>query len=128
VRADDQPDYGIETLLNLDGWTTEVGGGFWLSIKAFRVPPDACRPHGLNYSLTMHRPGGKRILGYDNAHAPKLGSGPAAKSQRRAGGCDHRHFRERLAWYDFESAGKLVEDFWTDVQTILEEEGVPWTE
>jgi hypothetical protein len=128
VATDDRPDDGVETLLNLDGWTTEVGGGFWLSVKAFRVPPDALRPQGLNYSLTMHRPGGRRILGYDNAHHPRIGSGPAARSQRETRGCDHRHFRERVTWYDFESAAKLMEDFWKDAQAILEEEGVPWTE
>lgn len=126
--TDDQPDYGIETLLNLDGWTTEVGGGFWISVKAFTVPPDELRPHGINYSMSMHRPGGTRILGYDNAHPPKIGSGPAQKSQQRSRGSDHRHFRERVTWYDFESPGKLVEDFWNDVQTVLEEEGVPWTD
>ena len=126
--SSDHTDHGIETLLNLHGWTDEVGGGFWVSVKAFRVPPDELRPHGINYTLTMHRPGGKRIVGYDNAHAPPIGSGPARKSQQRAKGFDHRHFRERITWYDFESPVKLMEDFWADVQTILEEEGVPWTE
>jgi hypothetical protein len=81
-----------------------------------------------NYALTMHRPGGTRIVGYDNAHPPRIGGGPAANSQRRSRGYDHRHFRERVTWYDFESAGKLMEDFWKDVATILKEEGVPWTE
>jgi hypothetical protein len=126
--ADDQPDYGLETLLTLHGWTDEVGGGFWVSVKAFRVPPDDCRPQGINYSLSMHRPGGKRIVGYDNAHPPKIGRGPARRSLRRSRGCDHRHFRGRITWYDFESPVKLMEDFWTDVQTMLEEEGVPWTD
>ena len=123
----DHTDYGIETLLNLHGWTDEVGGGFWISVKAFRVPPDDCRPHGINYSLSMHHPRGKRIVGYDNAHWPRIGSGPARKSQQRSRGGDHRHFREKITWYEFESPGKLMEDFWNDVQTILEEEGVPWT-
>lgn len=126
--TDDSRDHEIEALLNLDGWTDEVGGGFWVAVKAFRVPPDDCRPHGINYSLTLHRRGGKRILGYDNSHPPKIGSGPAARSRRANRGCDHRHFRDRLSWYEFESPGKLMEDFWRDVQTILEEEGVPWTE
>jgi hypothetical protein len=66
-------------------------------------------------------------VGYDNAHYPKVGTGPAAKSQQRSRGCDHRHYRERLTWYDFESPERLIEDFWRDVQTILDEEGVPWT-
>lgn len=119
-------DHGIETLLNLHGWTAEVGEGFWVCVKAFRIHPDTGRPHGLNYSLTMHRPGGSRLLGYDNAHYPKIGSGPSRRSQRIARGFDHRHFRERINWYDFESSTKLIDDFWTDVATIMGEEGVPW--
>jgi hypothetical protein len=31
-------------------------------------------------------------------------------------------------WYDFDSAPKLIEDFWNDVQSLLKEEGVPWME
>jgi hypothetical protein len=126
--ADGRPDHGIETLLDLDGWADEVRGGFWVSVKAFRVPPDACRPQGINYSLSMHAPSGERLVGYDNAHPPKIGSGPAARSKRRRRGCDHRHFRGRIAWYEFQSPVKLMKDFWRDVQTILEEEGVPWAE
>jgi hypothetical protein len=126
--ADDEPESGIENLLDLHGWTDEVGGGFWISVKAFLVPPNELRPHGINYSLTMHRPGGSRIVGYDNAHPPRIGSGPAQKSQRLGRRGDHRHYRDRVTWYDFESPEKLMEDFWKDVQCILEEEGVPWTE
>ncbi len=126
--ARDQPDYGIETLLNLDGWTHEVGGGFWISVKAVRVTPDAARPHGIGYTLTLHHSDGERVLGYDNAHPPDVGSGPAMKSRRRGRPRDHRHFRGRVGWYDFESPVKLMEDFWKDVQTILEEEDVSWTE
>ncbi len=28
-------------------------------------------PHEIRYALTLHEPYGKRILGYDNAHAVK---------------------------------------------------------
>jgi hypothetical protein len=128
VATDDERDYGIETLLSLDGWTDELGGGFWISVKVFRVPPDELRPHGINYSMTMHRPGGTRIVGYDNAHRPRIGSGPARKSRQSGRGCDHRHFRGAITWYDYESSVKLMEDFWRDVQCVLKEEGVPWTE
>jgi hypothetical protein len=74
----------------------------------------------------MHRPKGSRILGYDNAHSPKIGSGPAKRSQRLGRACDHRHYRNSIAWYDFESPAKLIEDFWIDVHALMEEEGVPW--
>jgi hypothetical protein len=117
---------GLETLLSLHGWTDEVGEGYWVLVRAIRVPVDEMRPHGINYTLTMHRPGGSRILGYDNAHVPKIGSGPAKRSLREGRGCDHRHYRSRITWYDFESPAKLIEDFWTDVRALMKEEGVPW--
>ena len=124
----DRPDFGIEPLLNLHGWTDEVGGGFSISVKAVRVPPDEGKPQGISYTLTMHGPGGERLLGYDNAHLPDIGTGPARKSRRRRKGRDHRHFRGRVTWYHFESPVKLIEDFWKDVEKILEDEGVTWME
>lgn len=124
--SNDADDADVETLLNLNGWTQEVGGGFWLCIKVFRVRADIKRPHGINYSLTMHRPGGSRILGYDNAHYPKIKGGPSARSERIARGFDHRHFRDGVTWYDFRSPVKLLEDFWADVEAIMKQEGVRW--
>jgi hypothetical protein len=121
-------DFGLEALLNLHGWSGDVGGGFWVSVRAVRVTPDAQRPHGIGYSLTLHRPDGERVLGYDNAHPPGIGSGPARKSRRRGRPRDHRHYRGRVGWYEFKSAVKLMEDFWKDVEVVLEEEDVPWTE
>jgi hypothetical protein len=60
VTRDDAPDHDLETLLNLDGWTAEIGGGFWVSVTALRVPADLGRPRGINYSLTrsMHQSDG----------------------------------------------------------------------
>lgn len=117
----------LDALLNLHGWTDEVGAGFWIAVRVYRVEANEERPHGLSYSLTLHRPGGSRIVGYDNAHWPNIGKGPARRAQRRGRGCDHRHFRGRLEWYDFETPVKLIEDFWADVRTVMDEEGVPWT-
>ena len=115
---------GLATLLDLHGITAEVGGGFWVSMKASRVPPTGGRPHGIQYSLSMHRPGNDRIVGYDNAHTPKVGGGPSAPSRRRALAFDHRHFKGRVSAYVFTSPEKLLEDFWSDVETILKEEGI----
>ena len=47
------------------------GGGYWVKIEAWVVPASKDIPHGIRYSLTLHEPYGKRILGYDNAHAVK---------------------------------------------------------
>lgn len=128
MTPDDARDHDLEALLSLHGWNSEIGGGFWVSVTAIRVAPDEGRPHGISYSLTLHSPGGERILGYDNAHFPPIGSGPAQKSFRKSRAYDHRHRRNRITWYAFDSAPKLMEDFWNDVQSLLKEEGVPWME
>lgn len=119
-------DHDLEALLALHEWSAEVGGGFWVLVIAFRVVPDPGGPHGIGYSLTLHRPEGERILGYDNPHYPPIGGGPGQKARRKRRGYDHLHQRNRIMWYDFETAAKLVEDFWNDVRGVLEEEGVPW--
>ncbi|MGE0024066.1 MAG: DUF6516 family protein [Hyphomicrobium sp.] len=93
-------------------------------MKVRRVEKSGGRPHGIQYALTMHRPGNERVVGYDNAHAPKVGSGPSAPSRQRSLAFDHRHFREKVTACPFVSAEKLLEDFWSDVETILKEEGI----
>ena len=50
----------LDRLLYLDGFIAEVGGGFWVKIAVQRVPPDAGRPHGISYTLTLHDPAGLR--------------------------------------------------------------------
>lgn len=115
---------GIENLLNLHNYDGEVGSGYWVSIRAFRVPAHKGQPHGLSYSLSLHTPGDSRLLGYDNAHELKLFSGPARRSRRRQLHWDHRHWRDSVYIYDFVSAGQLLQDFWADVEKMLEEEGV----
>lgn len=115
---------GASTLLDLNGHTIEVGSGFWVSMSVNRVQPDAGRPHGIQYALTLHAPGGRRIMGYDNAHAPKLRSGPSRRSVTPLA-FDHVHREGRVFAYEFQSPGDLLEDFWSDVDAILKEEGVP---
>jgi hypothetical protein len=68
------------------------------------VPPSK---HGLKYSLFYGRPG-FRAVGYDN----ERGKG------------DHRHFRGIETDYQFTSVEQLIDDFWSDVQTLR---GIKWT-
>jgi len=68
------------------------------------VPPSK---HGLKYSLFYGRPG-FRAVGYDN----ERGKG------------DHRHFRGIETDYRFTSVEQLIDDFWSDVQTLR---GIKWT-
>ena len=95
-----------------------------MSISARRIPHDAGRPGAIEYALTLHRPGGKRILGYDNAHAPDVRTGPSNRSARPTA-FDHVHKGERVVPYTFRSPGDLLEDFWRNVEKILKEEGEP---
>ena len=124
MSDDDEHQLGLDVLIDLHGVTAEVGGGFWVSMKARRIPPDAGRPHGIQYALTIHRPGNDRVMGYDNAHSPDVGSGPSRRSRRRSLSYDHRHYREVTRAYAFETPAKLLEDFWADVERILKEEGI----
>ena len=72
-------DRTADTLLDLDNNVFEVGGGYWVKMKATRVPPDAARPYGVDYSLTLHNASGDRIIGYDNAHNVRTTAGPSGK-------------------------------------------------
>jgi Family of unknown function (DUF6516) len=111
----------LSYLLDLDGYVAEVGGGFWIKACVYRVEANESAPHGVSYSLTLHSPTGQRVVGYDNAHpfSQRHGMRTIVKLTN-----DHRHYRDRLEPYRFESAAKLMEDFWTDVARFLLEEGV----
>ena len=109
-------------LLDLDGSILEMGEGYWVKIKARRVPPDVGRPDGVNYSLSLLSPDGDRLVGYDNAHSVRTGSGPAS---RRDPPFDHRHRDHQAKPYEYTDAATLLGDFWADVVRVLQEEGVP---
>jgi hypothetical protein len=60
-----------------------------MKIEAWRVDATEEIPHAIRYSLTLHDPYGKRILGCDNAHLVK-----PPKKFKYAGrimAYDHRH-------------------------------------
>jgi hypothetical protein len=106
----------LETLLALHGIVYRLDQGFWVKFKAYRVPPSEQIPHGIAYSLTLHDQHNDRVFGIDNAHAyqPK---------RKKYGGrkvtWDHRHNREKILPYEFESAAQLLADFWREVEKIL---------
>jgi hypothetical protein len=89
-----------------------------VAIRAVKVAPSKDRPHGLQYSITLHNPKGERMLGYDNAH------GVDAPASRKKRAFDHRHYRGKSKTYIFRSPAELLVDFWEDVEVILKEEGV----
>ena len=111
-------DSSLDNLRYLDGVSYVVDGPFWVKFEVKQVPETLERPHGLDYSLTLHDGDGQRILGFDNAHAITEGSGPGAKTRIEY---DHAHKGQRIRFYDYKDAVTLLTDFWMEVDKILEE-------
>ena len=111
-------DPSLDVLLELDGQVLVVDpqGGHWVRFVVTRVPVSAEKPHGLDYSLTLHGPDGERLVGFDNAH-------PVAR-QKRGQAQDHRHRLRTIKAYDYRDAATLLGDFWAMVDTVLRERGV----
>jgi len=116
-------DPGAEVLLELDGqvFVVDAKGQYWVRFSVLRVTASPQRPHGLNYSLTLHGPGGQRLVGFDNAHPVRETRGPGGKGRAPQ---DHRHRMETVRPYRFKDAATLLEDFWAEVDRLLKEKGV----
>ena len=99
---------GIETLLELDQQILDQGNGYWIKIEAKRVTQTKEIPHGIRYSLTLHEPYGKRILGYDNAHAVKPPKKFKFAGQRLPYDHKHRHISDQGTPYDSECLSTFV--------------------
>ncbi len=112
-------DLGLEMLLLLDGenFVVEANGSCWVKFVAIRVPPTLERPQGINYSLTLHDDEGARLLGFDNAHPIREGTGPGAQTRIEY---DHKHAGERIRFYQYSDAVTLLEDFWAEVEAVLQ--------
>ena len=119
--ADRDPD--LDALLDLDGQTlfVDAAGRHWVKFVVTRVPATPEKPHGLDYSLTLHGPGGERLVGFDNAHPVAEGWGPG---RRRRAARDHRHRLRTVRAYEYRDAASLLGDFWVEVDAVLRERGV----
>jgi Family of unknown function (DUF6516) len=91
-------------------------GGHLVQFVVTRVPASPEKPHGLDYSLTLHGPDGERLVGFDNAHA--------VAHEQRGGPRDHRHRLRTIRPYDYQDAATLLADFWETVDSVLRERGV----
>lgn len=111
----------IESLLDLHGSIIDQGDGYWIKLEAWRVEASPQVPHGIRYSLTLHEPGGKRILGYDNAHAVMPRSRFGCAGHVLAYDHRHRHGRDKGRPYEFKDAYELLADFFEDVDCVLHE-------
>lgn len=110
---------GLQNLLDLAGSIIEQGEGYWIKIEAWSVASGKEIPHGIRYSLTLHEPYGKRIFGYDNAHAVRPPKKFKFAGQRLAYDHKHRHVSDKGVPYAFVDAHQLLNDFFTEVDQVL---------
>ena len=85
------------------------------------VPASKDIPHGIRYALTLHEPYGKRILGYDNAHAVKPPKKFRYAGTRLPYDHKHRHASDKGVPYEFKDAHQLLSDFFSEVDRVLME-------
>jgi predicted transcriptional regulator len=64
----------------------------WVRFVVTRVPVSREKPHGIDYSLTLHGSDGERLVGFDNAH-------PVAR-QKRGEPQNHRHRLRTIRPYE----------------------------
>jgi len=109
---------GLNTLLDLDGFTYRLDKGYWVKFEAHVVSVTDQIPHGISYCLTLHDRHNRRVIGFDNAHGY-----PPRSRRKKFGGrkvtWDHKHNSEEVTLYDFESAAQLIEDFWEEVSKVV---------
>ena len=120
-------DPSLDTLLFLDGTAYAFGpdGAYRVRIDVKRVPVTEEKPHGLDYSLTLHGPYSgdpkdTRLIGFDNAHPVRSRAGPSGRRKT----WDHRHRFRTVRPYDYVDAASLLADFWKAVEEVLTERGV----
>jgi hypothetical protein len=121
---EETPEHTLEFLLSFDGRVHWYAEHYFVKFEVRRVQPTAARPHGLRYSLTLHGPDGKRLIGFDNAH------GVAAAGSRfheRPAMADHWHRTEDDPGrpYRWKNAATLIEDFFNEVERTLAGHGIP---
>jgi hypothetical protein len=109
-------DKSLDSLLFLDGVSYVLDGPFWVRFEVKEVANTPEKPHGLDYSFTLHDGYGERILGFDNAHPIKEGTGPGARTRIEY---DHTHKGERIRFYYYKDASTLLADFWNEVDRVL---------
>jgi hypothetical protein len=124
MGADSANDDERQYFLSLDRQWIGYEKGYWVTFRVREIEASEERPHGFQYSLSLHDPNDDRILGYNNAHGVDVGTGPARRS-RRPKAYDHINRRGKKAVpYEFKSAYELVADFLAEVESILKKEGV----
>lgn len=113
----------LDNLLDLDGQVLVIDpdGPHWVRFVVRRVPASPAKPHGLDYSLTLHGPSGERLVGFDNAHPVRNSDGPGGRALPAQ---DHKHRLKTVRPYEYRDAAALSEDFWREAEAVLAERGV----
>lgn len=113
-------DDSLENLLDLAGvrYVVQERLGLWVKFEVRKVEPAKDRPHGVRYSLTLHDRYNKRIMGFDNAHAVSFGK-MKSDSPKKIYDHWHRDHNDQGQPYHYTNAAKLIEDFWKEVEKIL---------
>jgi len=116
-------DPSLDVLLDLDGQVLVIDpeARHWVRFVVTAVSPSAEKPHGLDYSLTLHGPDGERLVGFDNAHPVRASRGPGGRGTDAQ---DHKHRFKTVRPYDYQDAATLLEDFWQEVGSVLTEKGI----
>lgn len=114
-------DKTLENLFDLDGETFVVDEtlGLWVKFEIRKIVPNKERPHGVRYSLTLHDRNNDRLLGFDNSHVIEFG-GKNQVAPKKSYDHWHRDSSDKGRPYNYVSAGKLIEDFWIEVDKKLE--------
>jgi hypothetical protein len=118
MRLDGLPEYQLELLLGYDGRRHILESGYFLKFEVRRIEPSDRVPHGLAYSLTLHTPEGKRLIGFDNAHAVPHAGSRFVNAPVQA---DHWHRTQDDPGrpYAFVSVERLLMDFFDEVERTL---------
>jgi hypothetical protein len=119
----DEQIHTLEFLLAFDRQVHWLEQDYRLKFEIKRINPSAERPHGLRYSFTLHAPGGKRLIGFDNAHRVRAKGSRYTKTATVA---DHWHRAEDDEGrpYEFIDADTLLADFFREVRRLLDERGI----
>lgn len=120
------PEYALEFLPAFDGRIHHLEDGYRIKFEIKRVKATRKRPHGLCYSFTLHGPDGKRLVGFDNVHGV---ADAGSRFNRKLPASDHCHRTEDDPGrpYQFTDAETLIDDFFDEVERVLNECGVDTT-
>ena len=111
-------DIGLERLLDYDRRRYWLVNDWSVRLRVHRVRAHPGRPAGIKYSFTLHDDRGRRLLGFDNAHA--VGTSTAFDHQHR-----YRDFGSTRP-YRYRGAEQLLTDFFAAVERACRIEGVPF--